>query len=277
MCHLRCNLSHGPLILDAEFDARQPMLEIILQPGLHKCGKSANMQPSTGMWRHNDCCGTFAMAANVMLQLWDDQLEWNFSLNPSGGKPEWQSKQIITSWDGPNDAATAYSPVLDSLGVCWAKVTHIRTLAIEYASRMGLSRGDIASMSKHSLSSLDDCYATELKKSTLLVMSCGREKVYDEPQMLLKLPEGFTMNDLVLCFCPEIIRWHTEQCDPDTGDNLADRSGNESGARNFLHGVVPFFAKALFQDGIYWIHDFPDHEISRFLLARLPPWSSGCQ
>jgi hypothetical protein len=276
MCHLRCNMIHGPPILDDDHDARQTMLEIVLQPGLHKTGKTVNMQPSTGLWRHKDYmrCGTFAMAANVLIQLWDNQLQLHFFRNADGSKPDWQSESIITSWSNANDASTAYNAVLDKLGICWAKVTHLRTLAIEYASRMGLSRGDVASLSKHSISSLDDCYATELKEDPLRVMSVGRDKVYDVPRARLALPDGFTIDSLVFCFCPEYEQWLTEQVDPVMGDNLADKNGGESGARNFLLGVVPFFCRVLFQDGIYWIRDYPDHEISRFLLSRLPAWYS---
>lgn len=284
-CHLRFNTTHGPPILDPvtgtqEYDRREPMLEIVLEPGLHKTGKDDTMQRSTGMWRHKDYkrCATGAMAITTLLRLWDDGDDWDFywseDANNPGAKPEWQSHHIVTSWADTSSASADFVAATRMAGVCWAKSTHLRFLSIEYASKMGLSRGQTATLSKHAISSLDDCYCTELLEHALHKMSTDREKVYDVPRTRISLPSHLTEDQLVRCFCPNYGDWLDQQSDHHHGDNLADREGNESAARNFLLGVVPFFCKVLFQDGIYWVDEYPQHTISRFLIRRLPNWYS---
>jgi hypothetical protein len=50
------------------------------------------------------------------------------------------------------------------------------------------------------------------------------------------------------------------------------RSDHSEAGRNFLWGTLPYLALVAFQDGIYWIKDFPQHEASRLLLNIMPPW-----
>jgi hypothetical protein len=54
------------------------------------------------------------------------------------------------------------------------------------------------------------------------------------------------------------------------GDNEQDsKPGGQSAARNFLWGVIPMFCWTVFQDGIYWIEDKPEHPISLFIIGCL--------
>jgi hypothetical protein len=41
---------------------------------------------------------------------------------------------------------------------------------------------------------------------------------------------------------------------------------------NFLYELLPWLAAIVIQDGIFWIVDFPGHEVSRLLLHAMPPW-----
>jgi hypothetical protein len=155
----------------------------------------------------------------------------------------------------------------------WSKVTHLQTLAIETASQHGLNCAEIASMSKHVISALDDCYITQLLPVTLKVMA-GFEKdemYHVKRTQLLNVP-GFELDQLVKCFCPEIDQWRNEQSSA-MGDNERDRvPGGESAAHNFLWRVLPMFCLVVFQDGIYWIQDMPNHPISMFIKGLLPLW-----
>jgi hypothetical protein len=69
----------------------------------------------------------------------------------------------------------AFKQMLDALDMQWSKVTHLQTLAIETTSQHGLNRAEIALMSKHAVSALDDCYITQLLPITSKVMA-GFEK-----------------------------------------------------------------------------------------------------
>ena len=42
-------------------------------------------------------------------------------------------------------------------------------------------------------------------------------------------------------------------------------------AQDFLLRTLPFLANVVIQDGIYWIKDYPNHEVSRLLLSVMPP------
>jgi hypothetical protein len=112
-----------------------------------------------------------------------------FRSNEPNKPPPWQEKSIITGWETDRAACNAFKRMLDSMDLWWSKVTHIRTVAIEYASTKGLSRAEIATMSKHAISSLDDFYITQLFPPALLVMSgFEREEVYNVRRTLVKLP-----------------------------------------------------------------------------------------
>jgi hypothetical protein len=62
---------------------------------------------------------------------------------------------------------------------------------------------------------------------------------------------------------PLINEWRAQWHDARRGDL------SEAG-RNFLWGTLPYLALVAFQDGIYWINDFPQHEASRMLLHIMP-------
>ena len=41
--------------------------------------------------------------------------------------------------------------------------------------------------------------------------------------------------------------------------------------RFFLFELLPYLAKVVVQDGIYWIKHYPNHEVSRLILNAMPP------
>jgi hypothetical protein len=142
----------------------------------------------------------------------------------------------------------------------WSKVMHLQKLAIETASQHGLNHAEITSMSKHVISTIDDCYITQLLPITLKVMAgFEKDETYHVKHTLLPNVPGFALDQLVKCFCPEIERWQNEQSSA-MGDNERV-PGGESAARNFLWRVIPMFCMVVFEDGIYWIHDMPNHPI----------------
>jgi hypothetical protein len=251
----------------------------LLEPGLHKTGKDASLQDSTGMYRHKsyNLCGHFALAITTLIRLHDERLDWHFfrannPTNPKAPAP-WQEKTIIDGWESERAPYTAFKRMLEALDLRWSKVTHLRTLSIEYASQHGLNRAEIASMSKHTISSLDDCYITQLLPVALQVMAgFERDAVYNVRRMTVSLPDGWGVEHITNCFCPQIHEWRNQQSSA-LGDNEMDAvPGGESAAHNFLWGVIPMFCMVVFQDGIYWIEDMPTHPISMFIKGQLPDW-----
>ena len=58
--------------------------------------------------------------------------------------------------------------------------------------------------------------------------------------------------------------WKQQQSDPKHGDqNIC--------AQNLLFETLPSLAEVVIQDGMYWVHDFPNHEATCQLLNILPP------
>jgi hypothetical protein len=76
------------------------MLEILLEPGLHKTGKTDMLQNSTGLYHHklHILCGHFALAITILMRLYEC-LNWHFyqSNNPNdpNARPPWQEKTRI--------------------------------------------------------------------------------------------------------------------------------------------------------------------------------------
>ncbi len=70
---------------------------------------------------------------------------------------------------------------------------------------------------------------------------------------------------VTLTVFPRINEWRAQYQD-------RRRSDHSEAGRNFLWGTLPYLAMVAFQDGIYWIKDYPDHEASRLLLNIMPPW-----
>lgn len=278
ICHLYRNCSHGPYE-GRDCRSRKPMTEIILEPGLHKTGKGDTLKRSTGMLPHKEWLldGEFALGITLLMRLFLDESDLHFYRDHDPSKqPDWQQMKAIEEFGSDTGLYNAYKSLLGSLGLSWAKVTHLRTWAIEYASKHGLTRGEIASMSKHVISSLDDCYVTELAVKVLQVMAgIDKDDVYDIKRLKTQLPYNVTVDDIVKCFCPRIEQWRTQQASP-LGDNLNDLvAGKTSAAYHFLHMYLPHICLRVFQTSIYVIHELPNHEMTHFIIARLPDWFHG--
>ena len=73
----------------------------------------------------------------------------------------------------------------------------------------------------------------------------SKEEDYFVPRSELPLPEWIRSEDLTGLIFPDYDRWMCEQNSP-FGDS-------SEAARNFLFYLLPFLARVIFQDGIYWI------------------------
>ena len=83
-------------------------------------------------------------------------------------------------------------------------------------------------------------------------------KIKDEyfvPRSHLELP--YDINWYMVRFLPRIQIWRHQ---------AASRDGDKSECcKNFLNGLLPYLVRVLIQDSIYFVNDFPNHEIARFI------------
>ena len=274
------NGTHGPLL--DENNTPLPMLSIILNAEQVKEGKKRKNKRITGSWRHKYYLrdATAAIAFSLFSKLYyDNSVNFYEGRGGENTKPSWwKIKLSFNQWKNTRVASSAYNGLLDSCGITWGKIVHMRAAGIEHASAMGeLDAAAVATLSKHQKSNLDKVYMTELFPPILRVMAgfsytenkCKTNStIYHVPRCLIKLPWS---DDQVSRFIfPKIDVWRDEYYSPE-----GDKS---EAAKNFLFGVLPFLAQVIVQDGIYWIRDYPNHEISRLLLNAMPPnyerWSS---
>jgi len=72
------------------------------------------------------------------------------------------------------------------------------------------------------------------------------------------MPGGLSIQDITQMLFPPYSRWLQEFSSP-SGDHC-------KAAESFLTKVLPFLAKVIIQDGIYWIHKHPQNSASQILL-----------
>ena len=189
LCDIKTNLSHVP----NENGPNNRMITLILQPMQHKHngpnsegGKKARTKRRggqrtvvktkkrvVGMWRHKDYyrCAT-GLLAKVFFSRYhcDETLNFNAARNDTE-RPDWQEKPLIT-WKSLSNARDAYNNIYAACNIHWAKVTHMRTAGMEYASSQGEHGADqLATLSKHRAERIFEAYLTELFPPLLKTMA----------------------------------------------------------------------------------------------------------
>jgi hypothetical protein len=127
-----------------------------------------------------------------------------------------------------------------------------------------LAHGDlgidvIATMSKHCTNKIYR-YATELYTPLMKVMAgFKRTNDYFVPRMQVQLPVEWDVESIIF---PHLETWRLQAASP-TGDQ-------SDAASNFLNKMLLFIVRVIIQDGIFWLRDFPNHEISITLRNVMP-------
>jgi hypothetical protein len=135
---------------------------------------------------------------------------------------------------------------------------------MEYASSRGeLLNHLIAGLSKHDIGKVA-WNLIEFPPATLRVMPgfLGQDEYY-VPRTQIEPPLGMSRDD-VTCMIFLLQDKFGEQRETPTGDH-----GPE--AHTILYCVLPNLAMVVVRDGIYWIHDYPDHKASSLILHIMPP------
>jgi hypothetical protein len=207
------------------------------------------------------------IAASLACRLRDDT---HLHFRHTEGNPDWYAYKLV-SWDSYDAHHKVYQRVYKGTNISWGKVTHLRKQGIDKAKRGGASREDISQQTGHGKESIDVSYLPELPPDVMHV-AAG-----------LSLRHGETMYFVSRVF----IRFD----DPDfplvaNKPNVSDAElagmiflhyprwlrEHESGLKwqcgtNFLEKLLPFLARVLVQDGVYWVEMDPQHEVSRLLIS----------
>lgn len=288
------NHSPGSLRQDPTWEFDNKMLCLILRPLIHK--ERFENPRVIGVYRHKDpfMCFTGSLAMNIFVCL--NQQFPNIVFNDSDEniinnirtqddrdqsdnyvEPQWSQIDLIRGWANHNAAQRAYTQVLQENNISWEKVTHLRKSGIESAAASGLDAQSIGTMSKHQTergtSKMSTVYFTELFPPVLLWAS-GYDKndiySYNNPRTRLRLPianndNNINDNDAItLAIFPRYLDWKRQQQHVAGGDNRLC-------ANHFIFEVLPFIATTVIQDGIFWIHEYPDSLPSRLLQERMRP------
>jgi hypothetical protein len=203
-------------------------------------------------------------------------LRFNFRKENLAEPPEWYNERIIPEWNNATTAERAYKVVYSMSGIQgWEKVMHMHKSGTEYASaRGGLTPHLIVTMTKHKmqgLSKIDTAYTMELHPKVLSVMSetlCGQ---YFNPRCELQFEPEYNddhaddhvgYKDITKLVFPDIDVYKQQISDLQHDPGIA--------AQYFVDKLLPFLARVVLQDGIYWVSEFTNHSVSQLLLAKLP-------
>jgi hypothetical protein len=82
-----------------------------------------------------------------------------------------------------------------------------------------------------------------------------KDSPYFVPRTLLDLP--YSIDYYCQKLLPQLATWRQQ---------AASRGGDHSTCcDNFLNCILPYFVEVLLQDGVFFIHEFPDHPMSMYL------------
>lgn len=276
---LKLDTSHGPIKEDSGPGKGRMMTEVLRPGDVHK--DRHKYTTVVGHWRHSEYirCATGALAMNFFVRFRNDAALQNINFyaapgapvaDPATGerpRPAWWSIHLVWKWTNYASANTAYKSALRAADIEWAKVTHMRKSGMDKGSTEGVGQGALNSMSKHSTkeNKSSNRYYSQIDGSVCKVMAgFSKTEPYFVPRILLVPP--WTEEQMTEACFPRIQQWRAQQAAPD-GDKTRL-------AKDFLYDTLPFLALTAFQDGIYWIRDFPNHEVSIMLRNLFPTYEN---
>ena len=157
-----------------------------------------------------------------------------------------------------SEHANAYKLIYRDAGVHSVKVTHDRTVAIQNMSN--LTPHQISSFTKHIIDNkLSSAYQAEVDFDACTVQSGFRPgEEWFVPEANIEIPPPL-LREWTKYLLPRIDTWRAER----TG-----RHGDKSPcADNFLNETIPFLVEVIVQCGIYFILEFPTHEMAQLLMG----------
>lgn len=183
----------------------------------------------------------------------------------------WRGCSVI-EWDRLSKANDAFNSIFDALNLAPCKKTHFRTFGVD--ALRGQAEWRIATMTKHKTDKLSKSYMCELDPIILKICAGFEENEeywisrswlgeYDE------FPLPYDLDYYISRLVPGYAHWCAQLDNPPAGYTPDDRPG----VRKFLR-LVRYFVLVAVQDGIYWIHEFPNHEVSNLLRTNIPNYEN---
>lgn len=235
------------------------IVSLVLRGGTQKNKKDKTRV--VGAYRHRNYmrCMTGILALTLLFRL---HFNRDIDFYRVGETSKWRGQNLITGWKDQKSHEAAYRALLFAADVTWSKITHLRKTGMEQGSAFGdLNVQEMATMSKHMTAKIFQ-YATELYAPVMHVMSgFARDDSFFVPRCDIVFPDEW--GDITKLVFPNIDIWRA-QADAPNGDK-------SNAAKNFLYEMLPFLALVVVQDGIFWLRDWPEHPISKFLLTVMPP------
>jgi len=191
--------------------------------------------------------------------LTDDEIHFYGGEN-NGQPPDWY-KHYIINFQNYSTHRDAFTWMYNACGVMWGKVTHLCKAGTDYASFNGCNQDEIAQMSKHEKRSWI-CHICLNYPLSWCTLSQGihwwgqtmRHGTMSEFIMTLTVTGevrgwgcSYCFHPCIDCWCQEV--WLT----------WGDRG---KAAFNFLWKKLLYLSEVILQDGIYWVNELPQHEVS---------------
>lgn len=210
-------------------------------------------------WRHKsyELCSIFNTSMHLINLLRNDTLI-NFYHRDKKARASWWDKPLI-NYEVLDDESGPMKEVYAATGVEACKITHNRTYAVQLAGSEGLAPHQINSFTKHLLEKLHKSYQPEVDKEACKVMAGHKkDEAYFVEREFLDLPQD--IGTLINLLLPSYSKWVRQ---------ASSKHGDKSIAcRKFLNEIIPYMVEVFVQDGIYFIRDFPEHEMSNYLKVR---------
>jgi len=184
-------------------------------------------------------------------------------------EPHFWRKFPIIEWARYTDEYNIIKQILKACDLRASKVTHFRQSGVALGGWGGLLVEATSSMAKHFENKHQKCYRPELRKDVMHIMaSFGKDEAYFCKRAglsnWLQTPWGF---DIALNFLfPHLQTWKNQAYGGPHGDDC-------DGSRDFLELTVPFMARLILEDGVFFIKDFPNHPCSQILM-QLPGYEA---
>ena len=213
-----------------------------------------------GSWRHKEYlrCAVGMLAFTLFVQLHSNDT-LTFHRGPvSRRRPPWWDISLTDDWDNSGVLCNQYRRLLESANIDYCKCSYIRTSGVDEAGYEGeLLQDAITTMSKHTRNKFDVFYMCELSPDVLKVLAGFHKRdIYTVPRTDITFEE-LTNTPIVELIFPNINIWKAQRDGIDGDKSVA--------ARNFLDELLPFLARVVLQDGIFFMHDFPRHLVSQYL------------
>ena len=258
LADLNISSAFGP---DAPKNLKKTLLVVLRKGNLHKERHDTDKQ--VGLQRNRDYrkCTVFATSVLVIMKLRELDHLISFERGNTDERATW--------WDIPLTEYNSYSEESSKMRQAlansnledrYSKVTHHRSMMVQYAGSRGLQPYQISSLTKHMLDKMHSAYQPEVEEETLKVMSGFRKS-----ETRFVCTEHVRFQGDHDQYLVEGIGYLLPQYDRYIAEYHSDEGDKSILSTKFLFELLPFFVETVMQCGYWFIRDFPDHMFTQVL------------